>query len=383
MAYAFKDKLPEIKEIPAEKLRVVFISDAVAGRNGVGSYYTDLIDNLRGSVGHAELLSPGGDGRDYSHALAFPLPGDPTQPVCLPRVSRVLDRMKKASPHVIVIPTPGPYGMLGFFFARRAGIPVCAGYHTRYEKLAEIYWKSLPGALGSFYIKRLNRVMFRSSEMVAANSSEMAAEAERDGARRVKMTGTPVARPFLDRPSAPLPESLRSVCYAGRLAPEKNIEKILHAAGELPHIKFKIAGDGPLRREVARHAGSARNIEYEGWLSRDSVLEAIDSSDMLILPSEVESFGTIALEAMARSRLVLVSCSCGILNWPELAPAVYAMGKNESPAQAISRISAEPAAEMRQKAATAHKAALSFNKKTIRRWTEILLELSEEKHGPL
>jgi hypothetical protein len=39
---------------------------------------------------------------------------------------------------------------------------------------------------------------------------------------------------------------------------------------------------------------------------------------VLVLPSKVESFGTVAMEAMVRQRLVLVSEACGITEWASL-----------------------------------------------------------------
>jgi len=352
----------------AGRLRLLFFSDAIASRNGVGSYYADLVAHLKDHVAHAELVSPGSDTADYVHELTFPLPGDPTQRVYLPLVGRIREKVKTVAPHGIVIPTPGPYGLLGFLMARYLGIPICAGYHTRYEKLTDLYWRSAFSGVSRIYMKWLNRLFFRSSSRVVANSGEMVREAARDGAIHAEMIGTPIARTFLAPPFPPLSSDLRSVCYAGRLALEKNIRDVLDAARALPHIRFTIAGDGPLRGEVAACAAQASNIEYVGWVSRQGVASVMDRADMLLLPSEVEAFGTIALEAMARRRLVLVSGSCGILNWPDLAPGVYAMDSGESLTDAVSRIASLPYEERRQKADTAHAAARAFNEQTIGQW---------------
>lgn len=44
----------------AESLRVAVVSDAAAERNGVGTYYHDLVQHLRGRVDRAELFCPRG-----------------------------------------------------------------------------------------------------------------------------------------------------------------------------------------------------------------------------------------------------------------------------------------------------------------------------------
>lgn len=362
-----------------KNLRVLFLSDAIASRNGVGSYYADLVDHLNDSIEYARLLSPGlhpevsGDYPGvYTHERTLPLPGDPSQRLFLPRVSRIRKKIKEAAPDVIVIPTPGPFGLAGFAMARHLNIPVCSGYHTQYDKLTDIYWNFALRALSRFYMKSVNRMLFKSSAVVVGNSREMIDSARTCGAKNVEMIGTPIARPFLTDAVAPLSRTLSSVCYAGRLAPEKNLPEVLEAARRLPHIRFRIAGDGPLKEAVAAKAEYTPNIEYLGWVSREDVKTLIDDSQMLLLPSRVEAFGTIALEAMARRRLVLVSAHCGILNWPDLAPAVYAIKNDETLADAIARISGKSFSERLEKAEMGRRAAERFNHQTLFQWISLL-----------
>lgn len=372
-SFLVKDKCEaDMVETDEKRLRILFLSDAIASRNGVGSYYADLVDHLTDAIEHAELLSPGAYPEDYAHELTFPLPGDPTQRLYLPKVSWIWHQIKAVAPDVIVIPTPGPYGLAGFAIAKYLGIPLCSGYHTQYEKLTDIYWTPVFSGFSRFSMKSLNRMLFKSSAIVVGNSGEMIEAAIADGAQNVELVGTPIARSFLAPPFAPISSKLSSVCYAGRLALEKNLADIFEAAQRLPHIRFTIAGDGPLREEVASKAESTPNIEYVGWVSRDGVKAVIDGSEMLLLPSRVEAFGTIALEAMARRRLVLVSESCGILNWPELAPGVYAIESDEALADAINRVSKKSFSERLEKAEIAHLAAANFNHQTLRQWVGLL-----------
>ncbi|MDZ7831449.1 MAG: glycosyltransferase [Desulfobacterales bacterium] len=377
---SFKDATgdADMAEIDEKRLRVLFLSDAIASRNGVGSYYADLVDHLADYIDHAELLSPGAAPEAYAHELTFPLPGDPTQRLYLPKVGWIWQRIKSVCPDVIVIPTPGPYGLIGLAIARYLSIPLCAGYHTQYDKLTDIYWTSVFSGFSRFYMKSLNWMFFKSSAVVVGNSGEMIAGALADGAQNTEMVGTPIAKPFLEPPFSPMSSKFASVCYAGRLALEKNIRDILEAARRFPHIRFTIAGDGPLRAEVEKAADTAPNIEYVGWVSRDGVKQVIDSAEMLLLPSKVEAFGTIALEAMARRRLVLVSENCGILNWPDLAPGVYAMAPDEDLFDAIFRISRKSLSERLEKAETGHQAAARFNHQTVRQWVDLLARIAGE-----
>ncbi len=97
---------------------------------------------------------------------------------------------------------------------------------------------------------------------------------------------------------------------------------------------------------------------------------------MMILPSKIESFGTIALEAMARRGLVLVSGECGIVNWPDLRDGVYVIRNNETLSGAIRRISEIDYSERLRKAESAYSAARAFNDDTIGQWTNLFSAFS-------
>jgi glycosyltransferase involved in cell wall biosynthesis len=199
----------------------------------------------------------------------------------------------------------------------------------------------------------------------------MANAAWKAGAHDVTLIGTPIAKHFLTTPAVPLSPQLRTVLYAGRLAPEKNIDTFLQAAMHLPHIRFIVAGDGPLRADVEAHAQTFPNLEYLGWLTRADVLSVLDSADLLVLPSTVESFGTVALEAMARRRLVLTSSNCGILNWPSLAQGIFHMQEKEVLSEAIQRVERLDHQIRADKAESAYNAARVFNTRTITQWLEV------------
>jgi L-malate glycosyltransferase len=70
-------------------------------------------------------------------------------------------------------------------------------------------------------------------------------------------------------------------------------------AASLP-ARLLLVGDGPERakvQEVAEHEGVADRVLFLG--KQNSVAELLACSDLLLLPSESESFGLVALEAMS------------------------------------------------------------------------------------
>jgi len=109
--------------------------------------------------------------------------------------------------------------------------------------------------------------------------------------------------PFLDIPTDLINNpSAKSnyVVFAGRLVKEKGIDHFLTCAQKLPHIEFKICGDGPLRTYCTDFICShnLKNITFEGWVERQELLPIIQQARLLIFPSFCYEFGLVKCEAM-------------------------------------------------------------------------------------
>lgn len=357
----------------AAGLRVAVVSDAAPERNGVGAYYRDLAEHLKGAGAQVELISPRYRAGNWYGGLAVPLPGDPTQRFLFPSPSLVTRRMDRIAPNAVIIPTPGPFGMLGMYLARRHGARLVVGFHTHFERLTELNEHShIFGVLARAYLNACNRKLFRTGGLVLANSTEMVQIARAMGAKNVGLMGTSIPKRFLDEPVTPLRPRIERVLFAGRLAPEKNLGTVVEAAEALPDVEFVVAGDGPLRGWIETHAARLANLTYAGWVRRGRILPLIDSADVLVLPSTIESFGTIALEAMARARLVVVSSHCGILSWEQLNRGLFQMRDGERLSEVLTRIAALDHAMRQRKADIAREAALDINARNLDHWLRVL-----------
>ena len=108
------------------------------------------------------------------------------------------------------------------------------------------------------------------------------------------------------------------VAWAGRMIPGKGIDDLLRALallGKEGDVRLVLAGDGPDRASLADLASSlglTERVEFVGWV-RDmpAFLRAVD---IAVVPSHqvVESFGMVALEAMASARPAIVSRNGGL-----------------------------------------------------------------------
>lgn len=140
------------------------------------------------------------------------------------------------------------------------------------------------------------RLVLRRARVVICVSSALAEEAERLGARRVRVIPNGVEVPAEAGEEAEPPE----VLFAGRLSPEKGIEDLLAAADGLPLV---VAGDGPLRPRVPGALGFVSRAEL-GRLYRRAAVVAC--------PSRREGFGVVCAEAMAHARPVVATAVGGL-----------------------------------------------------------------------
>jgi len=351
---------------------VVILSDSVPSRNGVGTYYDDLANHLMDRVEKVTLITPPSDPTQEFHGFTMRMPGYPTQKLYWPTPWRLWRQIKELSPHVIVSGTPGGFGTLGLLFARLLGTSFCVGYHTEIASLASLYWTGTFGGLYKTVLGLWDRMLLRLGSNVLVMNQDLKEQALAWRVKDPRVMGTPVQKSFLERPLSPLPPELSSITYAGRLAPEKELAQIRDAARELPSLRFRIAGEGPLREEVEGWASELPNLDYVGWISRDQVMDLLDETDLLVLPSRFETFGTVAFEAMVRRRSVLVSKNCGIIHWPKLATGLFQMAEGEALSQAIPRLLALAPEERAAVADRGMREARAAANRTVEEWLEVL-----------
>ena len=131
--------------------------------------------------------------------------------------------------------------------------------------------------------------------------------------------------------STPLPQG-RTVLAIGRLVEKKGFAVLLDAVAQLPDVRLRIVGDGPLRAQLA--AAAARcdgRVELLGSRVPDAVRAELERADVLAMPCVVardgdrDSMPVVVKEAMAMGLLVVASDEvglpeCVLAPWGFLAP---------------------------------------------------------------
>ena len=99
------------------------------------------------------------------------------------------------------------------------------------------------------------------------------------------------------------------VIYVGRYAPVKGLHRLLETVGRLTHLPglrlVMVGGDGPhtpMFRQLQSKA-AALNIQnrvtFAGRVEQKTLPQYYSAADVLAVPSDYESFGLVALEALA------------------------------------------------------------------------------------
>ena len=106
----------------------------------------------------------------------------------------------------------------------------------------------------------------------------------------------------------PHPGSKGTILYFGRLSAEKGVQDVISAAAKLPELKFVIAGDGPLRNQLATQGRSLDNVRFVGYVTGARLEQLIAESQFTVFPSHAyETLGKSILESYAQARAVIAS----------------------------------------------------------------------------
>ena len=118
-------------------------------------------------------------------------------------------------------------------------------------------------------------------------------------------------RPIIPNPRFRLKGNFKLLCVARFDASEryKGFEYVFQALAQLkpqhPEIHLNLVGDGNDRARLERAAQElyvANQVTFWGRLSDEELAAAYDNSDVFVMPSRMEGFGIVFLEAMSHGK---------------------------------------------------------------------------------
>eukprot|EP00903_Cladosiphon_okamuranus_P003572 g3570.t1 len=270
-----------------------------------------LSEGLRERGHRVHVIRTGTGSTGQTIAASIPLPGYKEVRVGLPDPFKLRKRWLRKRPDAIYVATESPLGKSAVKAARALGIPVASGFHTNFHEYMERY--SLGGLqpIAMAYLKKFHD----KTDCTLAPSPELVDRLREEGFSNVYLLGRGVDT-SLFHPSK-RSEQLRSrwgaspgsrvALVVGRIAAEKNLDLAVTSfeamRKTMPDTQCVMVGDGPVREKL-----SAKYpwIHFAGMQLGEDLATHYASADILLFPSETETFGNVVLEGMA-SGLATVS----------------------------------------------------------------------------
>ena len=285
-------------------MRVAIVSECfLPVVNGVTNSVLRVVEHLVGTGHQAMVIAPGLDGPgEYAGAPvvripAVDLPIVSSMPVGVPS-RRVLAAMREFAPDVVHLAAPFVVGHRGLVAARRLGVPTVAVYQTDVAGFASAYGLGLTARAAWRWTCRLHGQADRT-----LSPSSWATEALRArGVPRVHpwargvdaVRFTPAKRD--DRLRATLaPGGELLVGYVGRLAPEKQVDRLAVLA-DLPGTRLVVVGSGPSEDRLRAVLPAAA---FLGFRDGEELARIYASLDLFAHTGPSETFCQAVQEAMA------------------------------------------------------------------------------------
>lgn len=222
----------------------------------------------------------------------------------LPATQRLTRHWQDTMPDAIYVATEGPLGWSAVRAARRLGIPVATGFHTRFDEYLPEYGAAWLQGVALRWMRRFHN----QAAATLVPTRELQQFLTETGFERVRLLSRAVDSLQFDpgRRDAALRaewgiegEGFAAI-YVGRIAGEKNLPLAVRAFRQLQQIKPKArfiwVGDGPLREKLA---SENPDFIFCGIQRGDALARHFASGDLFLFPSRSETFGNVTLEAMA------------------------------------------------------------------------------------
>jgi glycosyltransferase involved in cell wall biosynthesis len=290
-------------------MRIAFFTETFLPKiDGVVTRVVRTLEQLR-DLGHEALVfAPHRPPAEYAGHRVVRVPGVHFRPwypelvlgMPRPRLGRELDAF---APDVVHVVNPVVLGLWGTAIAKQRNLPLLASFHTDLTQYAH--------HLKLWFLSPFSRAFLRDvhnqAHLNLCTSAPMVEAARSLGIKRVRLWPKAVdtqryhpsnrsaamrMRLSGGNPSSPL------MIYVGRLSFEKRLEWLLAPITRLDGVRLAFVGSGPAEAYLRKKFEGTRTV-FTGYMSGDDLAQAYASADVFAFPSDTETLGFVAMEAMA------------------------------------------------------------------------------------
>ncbi|ANU24083.1 glycosyltransferase family 4 protein [Planococcus donghaensis] len=253
------------------------------------------------------------DGAPVKGIPAFAFPFYRSKKFAFPN-RRVKKYMMEFDPDVVHVVNPAVVGYSGVTYAKKLAIPMVASYHTNIPQYMAYYNLGKLDWIMWWFMKK----MHNAADLNLCTSRTVLNELEEKGFERLHVWKRGVDTETFHPKQATAEMRCRLtngqdhkilLIYVGRLAAEKEIEKIRDVLLISDQFCLAIVGDGPHRKELEIYFQDTHTV-FTGFLHGNELASAFASADVFVFPSTTETLGLVIMEAMA-SGLPVVAAESG------------------------------------------------------------------------
>lgn len=317
------------------RLRIALVTETFLPKvDGVVTRLVATLPELAAQGHEVLVLAPPGAPEEFAghrvlSAPGIPFPWYPEHTAARPS-SALATELLEFQPDVVHVVNPVFFGAWGTWVARRNRLPLLASFHTdpKVVQRLKLGWFQRP-------LETIDRELHNQAHVNLATSPQMVELARGLGIRRMRLWPKAVdsqrfhptaatagmrAKLTGGQPEAPL------VVYAGRVSFEKRVDVFAEAVKDLGaseagrHVRFAVVGEGPAL-EWLQEELSATPTVFTGFLDGAELADAYASGDLFAFPSDSETLGFAAIEAMAAGVAVVAADAGGI-------PHIVKQGEN-------------------------------------------------------
>lgn len=304
-------------------MRIAIVTESfLPTLNGVTTSVCRVLDELAAADGHdVVVICPGPAPASYLGFRVVTVPsvtvrafrvGLPT-----PRLERVL---RELAPDVVHVASPFGLGARALAVSERLGLPSVAIYQTDMPAYVAQHGGPIgPRAQAAAW--RWVRRLHAHADLTLAPSTAAARDLADHDVERVALWARGVDTDLFDparRDDAEVAALRRRVAphgevivgYVGRLAPEKELER-LAAIADLPGMSLVIVGEGPSRQHLERLLPTAHFLGRQEGLT---LARSYAAFDVFVHTGTKETFGQTLQEAMASGLPVVAPAAGGPLD---------------------------------------------------------------------
>ncbi|MCA0438643.1 MAG: glycosyltransferase family 1 protein [Austwickia sp.] len=306
-------------------MRIAIVTESfLPSLNGVTTSVCRVVDSLAAQGHEVVIVAPSPAPTTYRGFEVVGVTSVPVRQFQVGLPTRQIEAvLRRFAPDVVHVASPFFLGARGLYAARALGIPTVAIYQTDMASYVARHGRGAGTPLAAVtwaYLRKVHAL----ADLTLAPSTAALADLAREGIDRTALWGRGVdGRLFhggwrddagcraLRRRLAPQQQIL--VGYVGRLAPEKEVER-LAVLRTLPSVRVVVVGDGPSRADLEQ---AMPDVVFLGRREGDDLARAYAALDVFVHTGTSETFGQTIQEAGATGLPVVAPAAGGPLDLVE------------------------------------------------------------------